>query len=121
MIKNIACSIDLLSLQSPLDSMSEKKTDDTAQMRKEIKSIHKKWYDNKLFFIASLILAPATFVGGFLNNVSDVLFYQNHPVWQSSVVAVFFVLSVGFFVVVFSYLFNVLWLAVLREKKEEKK
>ena len=101
--------------------MTEKKADQTEQMRKEIKAIHKKWYDNKFFFIASLILAPATFVGGFFNNRSEVLTYQLHPVWQSAVVAVFFVLSVGFFVVILSYLFNLLWLGLLREKKEETK
>ncbi|MCG3217152.1 MAG: hypothetical protein KAS63_10520 [Candidatus Heimdallarchaeota archaeon] len=99
--------------------MSKTKTDDTEVLREGIKKFNKKWIDNKIFFIVSLILAPSTFVGGFFTNKSEVLTHQNHPIWQSAIVATFFVLSVGFFVVVFSYLFNQVWLLTLREGKKE--
>ncbi|MHA1668315.1 MAG: hypothetical protein ACTSUR_06610 [Candidatus Heimdallarchaeaceae archaeon] len=87
----------------------EKQKDNAILMKEGLKEINKKWFENKVFFIVSLVLGPLTFVFGFLVD-----YFTS---WQSWITTIFFVVAAGFFVVILSYLFNLLWLVIIREKK----
>lgn len=99
------------------DELKTKKTakqiEEKKQMKEGLKLQHKKWYDNKIFFIISLILAAGTFIGGYfvrLYALADVLI-------QSFI----FVIAVGFFVLPLSYIFNKFWMLFMRTKEEPEK
>ena len=74
----------------------------------EIKKLNKSWIRNPYIIVASLILGPATFVGAF--------FIDYYTVWHSILQAIVFLISAGFFVILFSYGFNHLWLYTLKKK-----
>ncbi len=75
----------------------------------EIRKLNKSWYTNPYLIVASLILGPATFVGAF--------FIDYYTVWHSVIQAIVFLISAGFFVILLSYGFNLLWLYSLKKKK----
>jgi len=74
----------------------------------EIRKLNKAWYTNPYLVVASLILGPATFVGAF--------FIDFFLVWHSAIQTVVFLISAGFFVILLSYGFNLLWLYSLKKK-----
>ena len=74
----------------------------------EIKKLNKSWIKNPYIIVASLILGPATFVGAF--------FIDYYTVWHSVLQTIVFIISAGFFVILFSYGFNHLWLYTLKKK-----
>ena len=74
----------------------------------EIRKLNKSWYTNPYLVVASLILGPATFVGAF--------FIDYYTVWHSAIQTVVFLISAGFFVILLSYGFNLLWLYSLKKK-----
>lgn len=83
-----------------------------------IKAMNKKWYNHRIFLAESLALGVLTFIGGFYGPLT-----ANQGPWFQ---ALFFVFASGFFVVVLSYLFNLLWLLSLksetkRDKAKERK
>ena len=89
---------------------SEKKVkqkEETKNIRAAIDAQHKKWYDNLAFFIISLIFASLTFIGGYFVRM-DVL-------TDSVIQAIVFVVTVGFFVLPLSWLFNKFWKLFLKE------
>ena len=110
------CSIDLLSSQSLICIMTEnqgsKKPDESVkqEITDGLKELNRRWYQKTWLFILSLILGPATFITGF--------FVEFEPIWQSAVQSIFFVISAAFFVLTFSYLFNITWLYALKKKTD---
>lgn len=93
------------------DLQENKESDETKnELILEIKEMNKRWYQKTWLFILSLILGASSFIGGFYVNFEST--------WQSAVQSIFFLLSIGFFVLVFSYLFNVTWLYVQKEKSD---
>ncbi|MHA1954811.1 MAG: hypothetical protein ACW96U_12775 [Candidatus Heimdallarchaeaceae archaeon] len=76
-----------------------------------IQSMNRKWYNHRIFLAVSLALGPLTFIGGFFGPL-DV----NQAAWYQ---AVFFIIAAGFFVVIFSYLFNLLWILLLFPKRKD--
>jgi hypothetical protein len=74
----------------------------------ELKKLNRSWIRNPYLVVASLILGPATFVGAF--------FIDFESVWQYTVQSIVFLLSAGFFVILFSYGFNQLWLYAAKKK-----
>ncbi|MHA1116519.1 MAG: hypothetical protein ACTSRR_11535 [Candidatus Heimdallarchaeaceae archaeon] len=77
----------------------------------ELKSVNKSWIKNPYLFWTGLIAGPAWFVGA--------LFVPLESTLLSWIQAIFFFLSVGFSILPLSYLFNLLWIELL--KKQEKK
>lgn len=82
-----------------------------------IKAMNKRWYNHRIFLAESIALGSLAFVGGFYGPLTS-----NQGVWFQ---ALFFVFAAGFFVVLFSYLFNLLWILLLksgikRDKAKEK-
>jgi MFS family permease len=75
-----------------------------------IQAMNRKWYNHRIFLAMSFVLGPLTFIGGFYGPL-DV----THAPWYQSV---FFVLAAGFFVVLLSYLFNLLWIIILAPKRK---
>ncbi|MHA2256000.1 MAG: hypothetical protein ACXAAM_08010 [Candidatus Heimdallarchaeaceae archaeon] len=73
--------------------------------------MNRKWYNHRIFLAVSLALGPLTFIGGFFGPL-DV----NQAAWYQ---AVFFIIAAGFFVVIFSYLFNLLWILLLFPKRKD--
>jgi len=112
LVEILVSSINLLQFLLVRLLMSkniEKQKDNAILMKEGLKEINKKWFENKVFFIVSLVLGPLTFVFGFLVD-----YFTS---WQSWITTIFFVVAAGFFVVILSYLFNLLWLVIIREKK----
>ena len=89
--------------------MSERNQNE--EMITAIQAMNKKWYNHRIFLVESLILGCLTFIGGFHDP-----FEANIGTWIQTV---FFVLAAGFFVVLFSYAFNLLWIATLKPKRGE--
>ena len=83
-------------------------TDDTEQIRKVLKTQNRLWIKNKWLFWTCIILSPAAFVWGF--------FIPLDSTWQHWVQSIIFIVSVGFFIVPMSYLFNLLWMVFLGKK-----
>ncbi|UJG40954.1 MAG: hypothetical protein K9W45_00500 [Candidatus Heimdallarchaeum aukensis] len=77
----------------------------------ELKSVNRSWIKNPYLFWICLIAGPAWFVGA--------LFVPLESTLLSWIQAIFFFLSVGFSILPLSYLFNLLWIELL--KKQEKK
>jgi len=86
----------------------ENQTEEEAVISDEIRKLNKSWYTNPYLVVASLILGPATFVGAF--------FIDYYTVWHYAIQSVVFLISAGFFVILFSYGFNLLWLYSLKKK-----
>ncbi len=82
----------------------------TEELVAEIKEMNRRWYEKTWLFVLSLILGSLSLVGGF--------FVEFESVWQSALQTLFFLISAGFFVLVISYIFNVTWLYVLKEKSD---
>lgn len=76
-----------------------------------IQAMNRKWYNHRIFLAVSLALGPLTFIGGFYGPL-DV----NQAIWYQ---AVFFIIAAGFFVVLCSYLFNLLWILLLSPKRKD--
>ncbi len=102
-------SIDLLSHQISLDIMSEDYQEEETVTA--IQAMNRKWYNHRIFLAVSLALGPLAFIGGFYGPL-DV----NQAIWYQ---AVFFIIAGGFFVVLFSYLFNLLWILLLRPRRKD--
>ena len=93
--------------------MTEKlENDGTEQIREVLKTQNRLWIKNKWLFWTCLILSPAAFIWGF--------FIPLDSTWQHWVQSLIFIVSVGFFIVPMSYLFNLLWMVFLRKKSTEK-
>jgi hypothetical protein len=86
----------------------EKQKEDTITA---IKVMNRKWYNNRIFLAESLALGSLAFIGGFYGPLE-----AHQAAWYQ---ALFFVAAAGFFVVLFSYLFNLLWIGLLFPKKKE--
>jgi len=93
----------------------------TDEIKEEIKSMHKKWYENKLLFISSLILWSPFFFGAL--KLGNWRFIPFGTTLKDSMLAVtqtvLFLIGAGFFVLLLSYLFNQLWLLTLSGPKKE--
>lgn len=85
--------------------------DDTEQIREVLKTQNSSWIRNKWLFWTCIILSPAAFVWGF--------FIPLESTWQHWVQSIIFIVSVGFFIVPMSYLFNLLWMVFLRKKSAD--
>lgn len=81
--------------------------EETRNINAALNAQHKKWFDNLAFFIISLVLAVATFIGGY--------FVRMNVLMDSVIQTIVFVVSVGFFVLPLSWLFNKLWQLFLKE------
>ncbi len=94
----------------------------TEDIKEEIKSMQRKWYDNKILFISSLILWPPFFFGAL--GIGDWRFLPFGTTLKDSLLAVaqtvMFLIAASFFVLLLSYLFNQLWLLTLSGPKKEK-
>ena len=86
--------------------------DGTEQIRDVLKTQNKNWIKNKWLFWTCILLSPAAFVWGF--------FIPLDSTWQHWVQSIIFILSVGFFIVPMSYLFNLLWMVFLGKKSADK-
>ncbi|MBY9001087.1 MAG: hypothetical protein KGD64_09245 [Candidatus Heimdallarchaeota archaeon] len=86
----------------------EKLSEEKKQINTALNAQHKKWFDNLPFFIISLVFATGTFIGGY--------FVRMNVLADSIIQAIVFVITVGFFVVPLSWLFNKLWQLFLKEK-----
>jgi hypothetical protein len=93
----------------------------TEDIKEEIKSMQRKWYENKIFFICSLVLWPPFFFGAL--RIGDWRFIPFGTTIKESMLAVtqtlMFLIAAGFFVLLLSYLFNQLWLLTLSGPKKE--
>ncbi|MCG3221239.1 MAG: hypothetical protein H7641_07650 [Candidatus Heimdallarchaeota archaeon] len=76
-----------------------------------IQAMNRKWYNHRIFLAISLALGPLTFIGGSYGPLAS-----NRAIWYQ---AVFFLFAAGFFVVLFSYLFNLLWIVLLFPKRKD--
>ncbi|NPD88790.1 MAG: hypothetical protein HGN29_08690 [Asgard group archaeon] len=76
-----------------------------------IQALNRKWYNHRIFLAISLALGPLAFIGGFYGplEVDQAIWYQT----------VFFLIAAGFFVVLVSYLFNLLWIVLLVPKRKD--
>ncbi len=90
------------------ESNQEIQAEEVDEVSEEIKKMNRSWIRNPYIVVASLILGPATFVGAF--------FIDFYSVWQSVVQTIVFIISAGFFVILFSYGFNHLWLYALKRR-----
>lgn len=93
----------------------------TEEVKEEIKSMHRKWYENKILFVSSLILWLPFFFGAL--RLGDWKFIPFGETIKASMLAVaqtfMFLIAAGFFVLLLSYLFNQLWLLTLSGPKKE--
>ena len=93
----------------------------TDEIKEEIKSMQRKWYENKILFICSLILWLPFFFGAL--SIGGWKFIPFGDTWKESVLAVaqtlMFFVAAGFFALLLSYLFNQLWLLTLSSPKKE--
>ena len=90
------------------ESSQDNQLEEEDVVSNEIRKLNKSWYTNPYLVVASLILGPATFVGAF--------FIDFYTVWHSAIQTVVFLISAGFFVILLSYGFNLLWLYSLKKK-----
>jgi len=81
--------------------------EETKNINAVLDAQHKKWFDNLPFFIISLVFATATFIGGY--------FVRMEILMDSVIQAIIFVITVGFFVLPLSWLFNKFWQLFLKE------
>ncbi|MHA1198464.1 MAG: hypothetical protein ACTSQF_03835 [Candidatus Heimdallarchaeaceae archaeon] len=81
--------------------------EETKNINAALDAQHKKWFDNLPFFIISLVFATATFIGGY--------FVRMEILMDSVIQAIIFVITVGFFVLPLSWLFNKFWQLFLKE------
>ena len=92
----------------PAEATKEEKfREETRNINAALNAQHKKWFDNLPFFIISLVFATATFIGGY--------FVRMNVLTDSVIQAIVFVITVGFFVLPLSWLFNKLWQLFLKE------
>ncbi|MFW9852556.1 MAG: hypothetical protein ACFFDS_06420 [Candidatus Thorarchaeota archaeon] len=92
----------------------------TEDLKEEIKSMHRKWYENKILFISSLILWPPFFFGALSLGDWKFIPFGETQVWGLALAQTFmFFIAAGFFVLLLSYLFNQLWLLTLSGPKNE--
>jgi len=78
----------------------------------ELKSVNKSWVKNPYLFWIGLIAGPAWFVGALYVPLESTLL--------SWVQTIFFFLSVGFSILPLSYLFNLLWIQLLKKQEEKR-
>ncbi|UJG43813.1 MAG: hypothetical protein K9W46_01185 [Candidatus Heimdallarchaeum endolithica] len=78
----------------------------------ELKSVNKSWVKNPYLFWIGLIAGPAWFVGALYVPLESTLL--------SWIQAIFFFLSVGFSILPLSYLFNLLWIQLLKKQEEKR-
>lgn len=81
--------------------------EETKNINAALDTHHKKWFDNLPFFIISLVFATVTFIGGY--------FVRMEILMDSVIQAIIFVITVGFFVLPLSWLFNKFWQLFLKE------
>lgn len=81
--------------------------EETRNINAALDAQHKKWFDNLPFFIISLVFASATFIGGY--------FVRMNVLMDSVIQSIVFVVTVGFFALPLSWLFNKLWQLFLKE------
>ena len=82
--------------------------DEEDVVSEELRKLNKSWHKNPYLIVASLILGPATFVGAF--------FIDFDSVYLSILQTIIFLISAGFFVILFSYGFNQLWFYSQKKK-----
>ncbi len=85
----------------------EKFREETININAALDAHHKKWFDNLPFFIISLVFATMTFIGGY--------FVRMNVLMDSVIQSIVFVVTIGFFVLPLSWLFNKFWQLFLKE------
>ncbi|MCK4896179.1 MAG: hypothetical protein KAS47_05175, partial [Candidatus Heimdallarchaeota archaeon] len=92
----------------PAEATKEEKfREETKNINAAINAYHKKWFDNLPFFIISLVFATATFIGGY--------FVRMNVLVDSVIQSIVFVVTIGFFVLPLSWLFNKFWQLFLKK------
>lgn len=86
----------------------EKITSSVREIKNELKKLNAQWSDNIWLVIASTILGSLAFVTG--------LFVPFEGTWEHWVQTIFFIIAAGFIVLPLSYLFNQLWILLLKEE-----
>ena len=107
--------------------------EETRNINAALDAHHKKWFDNLPFFIISLVFATGTFIGGYFVRMYTFVYVFHANSWiylgsftngltlrmdilaDSVIQTVIFVITVGFFVLPLSWLFNKLWQLFLKE------
>ncbi len=111
----------------------EELKEETRNISAALDNQHKKWFDNLPFFIISLIFATGTFIGGYFVRINVYFHYFHTNPWiylgsftngfvvsmdvlsDSVIQTIIFVITVGFFVLPLSWLFNKFWQLFLKE------
>lgn len=95
------------TIQQDEATKKEEFREETKNINAALDAQHKKWFDNLPFFIISLVFATVTFIGGY--------FVRMEILMDSVIQTIVFVVTVGFFVLPLSWLFNKLWQLFLKE------
>ena len=93
------------------ETKTEKKP--SVSIRESLQLLNKEFLENKWILITSVIIAPFTFVTG--------LFVPFEPSYLHWLQTFFFILASICLVIVFSFLFNKLWIAMIKEEEKTEK
>ncbi|MHA1687325.1 MAG: hypothetical protein ACTSYD_13155 [Candidatus Heimdallarchaeaceae archaeon] len=93
-----------------LKSETKMKEKTSSSVRKSLQLLNKEFLEQKWVLIISAIIAPFTFVTG--------LFVPFEPSYLHWLQTLFFIIASICLVIVFSFLFNKLWIALIKEEEE---